>query len=188
MTGLLGSRLCFLLGNNKMNILRFAALAATGAGLAVSAQPVLAQSTPATQATATATIKKPLVISRVSDMSFGNVLLSGSGTFTASYTIPGDGSAPTCPASLTCTGTTSPAVYNVSGNKSQQVTITADSTLTLTSANGTLSMAVSAPGSVTLTNSGFPGTDFGIGGTLTLTDQTPDGVYTGTFNVTANYN
>ena len=168
-----------------MNILRLAALGVTGAVLATSAQPVLAQTT---QATASATIRKPLVLSRVSDMSFGNILLSGSGTFTATYTIPANGTAPTCPASLTCTGTTSPAVYNVSGNKSQQVNITADSSLTLTSVNGTISMAVIAPSNVTLTNSGFPGTDFNIGGTLTLTNETPDGVYTGTFNVTANYN
>jgi hypothetical protein len=154
--------------------------------MGLTAAPASAQSTPTTQATANATIRKPLIISRVSDLSFGNVLL-GSGTFTANVTVAQNGTL-TCPAPLTCSGSTAAATYNVSGNKSQQVNITADTSLTLTSANGTLTMAVNAPANVVLTNSGSPGTNFGIGGTLTLTDQTPDGVYSGTFNVTANYN
>jgi len=170
------------------NILRYAPLVATAASLVFAASSASAQSSPATQATASASIRKPLIISRVSNMNFGNILLSGSGTFSANVTVAQDGTL-TCPAaSFTCSGTTSAAVYNVSGNKSQQVNITADSSLTLTSANGSITMAVNAPSSVTLTNSGFPGTNFGIGGTLTLTNDTPDGLYTGTFNVTANYN
>lgn len=169
-------------------ILRIAALVATAAGVALTATPASAQSTPTTQATASASIKKPLIISRVADMNFGDILLSGSGTFSANVVIARDGTL-TCPSTnLTCSGTTSAASYNVSGNKSQQVNITADTSLTLTSPNGTLSMAVDAPANVILANSGAPGTNFGIGGTLTLTNNTPDGLYTGTFNVTANYN
>jgi hypothetical protein len=165
--------------------LRLAALAASAA--AFTAVPASA-ATPTTQATASASIRKPLIISRVADLSFGNILLSGSGTYSANVVLAQNGTV-TCPATyFTCSGTTSPAIYNVSGNKSQQVNITADTSLTLTGPNGTLSMAVSAPANVVLTNSGFPGTDFGIGGTLTLTNNTPDGVYSGTFTVTAEYN
>lgn len=169
-----------------IKILRIASLLAAAAGVGLTATPASAQSTPTTQATANATIRKPLIISRVSDMSFGQILL-GSGTFTANVAVGRDGTL-TCPAPLTCSGSTAAATYNVSGNKSQQVNISADTALTLTSVNGTLTMAVNAPANVILTNSGSPGTNFGIGGTLTLTDQTPDGVYSGTFNVTANYN
>lgn len=165
--------------------LAFASLVA--AASAAVAMPATA-ATPTTQAIASASIKKPLLISRVSDLSFGDILLSGSGTFSAVVSIGQDGTL-TCPSTyFTCSGTKSAAVYNVSGNKSQQVNITADSSLTLTSANGTLTMAVDKPTSVTLTNSGAPGTNFGLGGSLTLTNLTPDGAYTGTFTVTAEYN
>lgn len=170
-------------------ILRIAALVATAAGVALTATPASAQSTPATQATASASIKKPLIISRVADMNFGDILLSGSGTFSAEVVMSATTGTVTCPSTVTCSGTTAAAVYNVSGNKSQQVNITADTTLTLTGSNGgTLSLAVAAPSNVVLANSGAPGTNFGIGGTLTVPSSAADGVYSGTFNVTANYN
>jgi hypothetical protein len=169
-------------------ILRIASLVATAAGVALTATPASAQSSPATQATASASIKKPLIISRVADMNFGDILLSGSGTFSAEVVMASTGTV-TCPATVTCSGTTAAAVYNVSGNKSQQVNILADPTVTLTGSNGgTLSMAVSAPSNVVLTNSGNPGTNFSIGGTLTVPSSAADGLYSGTLNVTANYN
>lgn len=159
-------------------------LVAAAVATTLSAMPASAQST---QASASASIRKPLILSRVADLNFGTILLSGSGTFSSVVSVAQDGTF-TCPAaSFTCSGTTSPAVYNASGNRGS-VTVTADPTLTLTNALGeTLSMAVSAPTTVNLTNSGFPGTNFGIGGSLTLTNDTKDGVYSGSFNVTVNY-
>jgi len=38
-----------------------------------------------------------------------------------------------------------------------------------------------------LTSSGHPGTDFSIGGSVTLNSATPAGTYVGTFNVTVDY-
>jgi hypothetical protein len=38
-----------------------------------------------------------------------------------------------------------------------------------------------------LTNSGPPGTDFSLGGTITLSSSTVSGTYSGTFNVTVDY-
>lgn len=171
---------------NMTKTLQIAALAATAAAM-LAAVPAGA-ATPTTQAQASASIKKPLLISRVADLNFGDILLSGSGTFSANVTLGQNGEL-TCPSTyFTCSGTKSAAIYNVSGNKQQQVNITADDTLTLTGANGTLTLDVDAPATVTLTNSGNPGTNFGIGGSLTLTNDTPDGVYSGTFTVTAEYN
>jgi hypothetical protein len=139
------------------------------------------------QATASATIRKPLVLTRVANMNFGTILLSGSGSFTSAVSIAQDGTMACPSANFTCSGTTSPAIYNASGNRGP-VTVTADSTVTLTNALGeTITMTVSAPSTVNLTNSGFPGTDFGVGGSLALTNNTKDGVYSGTFNVTVNY-
>jgi hypothetical protein len=95
----------------------------------------------------------------------------------------------TCPATFfSCSGSTSPAIYNASGNKQSVVLISAPSTVTLTNAtNAQILMTVSAPTQLTLTNSGYPGTDFSVGGTLPLTNLTADGSYTGTFNVTVQY-
>ena len=39
----------------------------------------------------------------------------------------------------------------------------------------------------TLPNSGFPGTDYYVGGSLTVTQATAGGTYSGTFTVTADY-
>jgi hypothetical protein len=51
----------------------------------------------------------------------------------------------------------------------------------------TLTLAVDNPGQVTLTSSGEPGVTFGIGGSVTLSSTTPTGNYSGTFNVTVDY-
>jgi len=168
--------------------LRIASLAATAIAVALGAAPASAV-TPTTQATASATIKKPLTIARKTDLSFGDILLSGSGTFTNQPVTISQSGTLTCPTTyFTCSGTTSAASYNVSGNKQSTVALSVPTTLVLTNAaNDQLTLNVSAPTSVILTNSGAPGTDFGIGGTLNLSDTTPDGVYSGTFNVSADY-
>jgi hypothetical protein len=48
-------------------------------------------------------------------------------------------------------------------------------------------LVVDSPGSVLLTNSGPPGTDFSLGGSITLSSSTESGLYSGTFNVTVDY-
>ena len=46
---------------------------------------------------------------------------------------------------------------------------------------------VDNPGSVTLTNSGPPGTKFALGGAISVNSTTVGGTYSGTFNVTVDY-
>lgn len=161
---------------------------AAAAIAALWAAPAAAQ-----QASAAAVIRKPLTLTSKQNLNFGNVLVTGTGTFSANVDIAANGTL-TCPtAYFTCSGTSLPATYNVSGNKSQQVKLTVDSTITLqstTTPGDTLTMTVLLPASgdtVTLTNSGFPGTDVNLGGRLTITNTTQDGAYSGSFNVTANY-
>ena len=48
-------------------------------------------------------------------------------------------------------------------------------------------MTVDNPGTVNLGNSGSSGLTFDLGGQITVASATPDGTYTGTFNVTVNY-
>jgi hypothetical protein len=56
-----------------------------------------------------------------------------------------------------------------------------------TNAAQTLTMVIDSPGQVMLTSSGAPGNNFDLGGSITLSSSTASGDYTGTFNVTADY-
>jgi Mat/Ecp fimbriae major subunit len=51
----------------------------------------------------------------------------------------------------------------------------------------TLTLVLDSPATVTLSNSGSPGIDFAIGGAITLDSITASGQYSGTFEVTAEY-
>jgi hypothetical protein len=51
----------------------------------------------------------------------------------------------------------------------------------------TLTLVTDAVASVTLTNSGPPGTNFNVGGSISLSSSTAAGTYSGTFNVTVDY-
>lgn len=164
--------------------LRMTALTATAAAMALTTAPAMAAS-PNQNATATARILRPLTLTWVRDFNLGTIVLSGAAPFSATVSLSQAG-ALTCPAAVTCSGTTSTARYNVRGTNNQVVTISAPN-VTLSNGTNNLTLNVSAPSSVTLTSSGAPGNDFDIGGSITVTDTTPDGVYTGTFNVTADY-
>ena len=51
----------------------------------------------------------------------------------------------------------------------------------------TLQLVPSYPATVALPNSGNPGVEFAVGGTITLSSATADGLYVGTMNVTVDY-
>jgi len=51
----------------------------------------------------------------------------------------------------------------------------------------TLTLVVDAPASVVLPNSGQPGVDISIGGSVTINSTTAAGTYQGTFEVTVDY-
>lgn len=172
-----------------IKLIRMTSLAAVAAA-ALASTPAAAQVASSNgNATATARILRPLTLTHVQDLNFGDILLSGAGTWTgAVVNLALDGTR-TCDANVTCSGTPAVAVYNVAGTNGQVVTInTSPVTLNHATLAGTsLTMAVNSPGTVTLTNSGAPGTDFNLGGSISLDSTTPDGVYTGTFDVTVNY-
>ena len=81
------------------------------------------------------------------------------------------------------------ATYNVSGTNRSVVTITAPNVTLVNQSDSTqtLTLVVDNPGSVLLTNSGPPGTNFSLGGSIALGSSTAGGVYVGTFNVTVDY-
>jgi len=161
------------------------------AALALTATPALAAPvSPNRNATATARIVKPLTLTWVQDLNLGTILLSGAGTWTGAVVGVSQAGVLSCAnTNVTCSGAVQAARYNVAGTNNQLVTITAPN-VTLTNANDatkTLLMTVSSPGSVMLTNSGAPGNDFNLGGSISVDYDTADGVYSGTFNVTVDY-
>ena len=166
-------------------------LFATGAAaslLALTSSPAAAVS-PATQATATAKIFKPLTISSVQNLDFGVIVLTGASFANEVVTISQAG-ALTCGSNpgvlLTCSGAPQPAKYKLVGTNNAAVTITSPG-FNLTGP-GTLAFSPSAPLTVNLGSTGSTtGVTFAIGGSITLASTTPDGVYTGTFQVTADY-
>ena len=166
--------------------LRMASLVATVAALGTS--PALAAPTTATanpQAKAQVRILKPLTLTATQDLDLGTVAL-GQGTFSTTVGIAKDGTW-TCDATkVTCSGTHQVASYNVNGTNGRTVTITANS-VTLSNGTNNLTLTVDAPATVLLPNSGTAGADFDVGGSVDLTDATPDGLYTGSFDVTADY-
>jgi hypothetical protein len=92
-------------------------------------------------------------------------------------------------ANLVCSGATIVAQYNLQGSNQQTVRISAPN-VTLTNqsdSSRTLTLVTDAPATVYLTNSGAPGVNFSIGGSITLNSTTAAGTYVGTFNVTVDY-
>jgi hypothetical protein len=169
--------------------LRLTTLAA--AAVAFTATQASAASVSATKdATANARILRPLQLTSTQDLNLGDIVLSGSGTYTATVGISKDGTTFNCDsnsANVTCSGTHQVAVYNVSGTKSQPVTIAAGNVTMKDTAGDQLTLVPDFTSSLNLTNSGAPGDNFNVGGSITVTDQTKDGAYTGTFAVTADY-
>jgi len=139
-------------------------------------------------ASAQANVVKPLTLTSLQGLDLGTITL-GPGTWSnakVSLTQTGTFS---CGANLICTGAPMAAQFNVSGSKSNVVAISAPN-VTLTNqadATKTLVMTLSAPSTITLTNSGAPGTNFSVGGSITLNSTTPDGTYSGTITITADY-
>lgn len=109
----------------------------------------------------------------VSTASAGNVTISPGGVRT-------------CDATISCSGTVAAAQFDLTGTASEFVTIDADASVTLTS--GANSMSATLLESATTTQlDGTGAAAFSVGGTLSVAANQAEGVYTGTFNVTANY-
>jgi hypothetical protein len=143
----------------------------------------------ATQATANAKIYKPLTIARVQNLDFGTIVLTGA-SFAGEVVSINQAGALTCGSNpgvlLTCSGAPQVAKYHLVGTNNAVVTVSSPG-FNLTGP-GTLAFTPNAPATVNLGATGSTtGVDFSIGGSITLASTTPDGVYSGTFAVTADY-
>lgn len=166
--------------------------AATRSWLAAAALLVLAWPSPGSAATqsvtAQATIVKPLILEWRQNLDLGSITI-GPGTWSSSTVSLSRTGTLSCGANLTCVGPTQVARYNVSGTNNRVVQIRAPNVTLVNQADSTrtLTLVTDAPATLTLTNSGPPGTDFQIGGSITLNPTTAGGTYVGTFNVTVDY-
>ena len=165
-------------------------LIAAGAvsALALTATPAGA-ATPTTQATATARIVVPLTLDSTQNLDLGTIVLSGTAPYTQTVGITQAGVFSCGGANLTCSGTTT-AQYAASGTPDQTLTVTVSPTINLvnqTQVSPDLVLTVDAPaaGSVVLDNAGD--VTFDLGGSIQVSDTTADGVYQGTFDVSADY-
>jgi hypothetical protein len=148
---------------------------------------------PAEAATATAQVNanviKPLVFTATGSLNFGTIVLN---TLTASRTVTlspanvincGGGAA-----DIVCSGATSVPTYNVQGTNKSVLNIFKNPSVLTNSADGSkLTLTPLGQASVMLTNSGAPGSNFAIGGSVTLTPTTTAGTYSGVLNVTVEY-
>ena len=153
----------------------------------------LAMDMPAAAATQSASVTanavKPLVISKLQDLDFGTVTL-GPGTWSnASVSLSQSGAFSCTSANVVCSGVTTVAQYNVQGSNKQTVRISAPNVTLVNQSDPTktLTLVTDAPATILLTSSGIPGTNFSIGGSVTLSSTTAAGTYSGTFNVTVDY-
>jgi Mat/Ecp fimbriae major subunit len=175
------------------NLFRITSLAATVAALALTAAPAQA-ATPTTPATAKVKIMKAVTISRVGDLDFGTVVLSGPAGFTGAVVSVDSGTgARTCDANLTCSGTSRAAEYKVTGSNNATVNLSIPASVVIDNVAGagvgdTLTVTLdNAQTSIVLTSSGLPGDNFTFGGSISLDETTADGDYEGDIVVTANY-
>jgi hypothetical protein len=168
--------------------LRLAGIAVAASGIVLGALHWAPADAANVNASARASVIKPLVLRSVQDLDLGTLLLAP-GTWSGSTVTLSPAGVLTCPLNLTCSGATQAAVYNVQGSNQQTVMINApDVTLVNQSdPSSTLTLILDSPSSIVLTNSGAPGRDFTIGGSITLDSTTAGGQYSGTFEVTAEY-
>lgn len=166
---------------------KFVKIAAVAAA-ALAAVPAVAAPVGVTGAppSATARIIKPLTLTATGSLNFGTIVMNGV-TATRTVTLNADTTI-TCATELVCAANGTVPTYNVRGTQGQQVNIIKNTSTLNGSNGGTLTLTPVGQASVTLANSGAPGDDFAIGGSIDIAPTTVDGVYTGTVNVQVDYN
>lgn len=161
-------------------------------------------------ATTTATVKaavlKPITLTGGGTLDLGTILTPSAATFSGTFNVAAalTQTGTFCASGFSCSGTPAAAMFNIQGTKSNNVGVNIPLTVTLTLQNYTGGGATptitintvnslaanNATGAYTiqLPNSGLPGLDFYIGGSLNITQATASGNYSGTITVTADYN
>lgn len=140
----------------------------------------------AAQATATvsATVLQPVTLTKTSDLEFGKIV---AGPSASTVTMASNGQF-RCGTGITCLDTHNMARFSVNGIPGQLVSVQLDNQIMLSSTNGTR-MPVTLEASATSMKLGnSPSNIISVGGSLSVAAYQAEGVYTGLFTITVNYN
>ena len=151
----------------------FTLAAATVAALAIPAQADAATA----NATATAKIVKPLVMTGGGTLGFGQLIVPSAATFSNTFTIQAAATqtGTYCQTGFTCSGTVSAALFNLQGTNNTPLNLTL-SEVADSNADGKMDFVLAG------------GThDIYVGGSLGVSASDNDGVYTGSFQINADY-
>lgn len=185
-----------------MTMIKKLAVLAT-ATAAFAATPAMAQDSNS-DGTASVNIVAPLSLANDASLDFGTIVLPTVAT-TGTVEIAADGTR-TCPAGFTCTAAaTAAAAYTLTATENVGVTITVPDTVSIANGNGdslTVDLlpedgdlgtdGTQSGNDFSLTMPDNPGGSsstysFAFGGSIDLADTTPDGAYSGTITVDADY-
>lgn len=159
---------------------RFAMLIAATA-IASAAVPASAAQV---SATTSVNVVKPVSLTKLQDLDLGTLTFS---SFTGTRTIVlSRAGVVTCATDIVCSGVTKAARFNVQGTNRLVVLLTISGG-TLSNGVDSIPFTPDGPSSVTLTNTGAPGNDFNVGGSISVAPTLVGGTYSGTINVTAEY-
>lgn len=129
-------------------------------------------------------VVKPVKLTKLQDIDFGTLTfadLSGSRTIALSRA-----GVLTCTVDIVCSGVVRQARFNLTGTKKLTVLLTYSGG-TLSNGTDSIPFTADGPANMVVANSGAPGTDFDVGGSLAISPTLVGGVYTGTMTVTAEY-
>ena len=162
-------------------------LAALGATLAVASFATSANAAATATATATAEVLETLTLTAVNDLNFGQIAANSGGTVTVNAN-----SSVSSTGSLISTGTRAPATFDVTGTANTTVGVTlpaAAVNLTRTGGTETMSLAGfnSNPNGAFQLNATTGVGTFEVGGTLHVASGQAPGTYSGTFDVSVEY-
>ncbi len=165
-------------------------LAVVGAALAAVSFGSAANAATTASATATAEILSTLAIVNNTGLRFGTIAVNGAG----SATVGGDGST-SCSASLVCAGTRAPASYTITGSDTVGVALTVPTTNATLTYVGWLGGGAAPTMTVSGFNAYFPTgttlvggtTTVQVGGVLAVAAAQAAGTYSGSFDVSVEY-
>ena len=134
-------------------------------------------------ATAEANILSPLTLTADNSLHFGDIAVSGAGN----ATVAADGSGITCDPNLYCVGGSSPADFTVGGSSGSTVSIAVSNVVDLTGPGVAMTLSgLNADAGASLLLTGAT-TGFSVGGTLAVNAGQAAGYYSGSFDVTVEY-
>lgn len=133
-------------------------------------------------ATAEVDILAPVTLTQTAGLDFGVV---AAGAAAGTVTLPNSSDTRTCSVGLACVGSAQRGAFAVTGASTYTIAITVAASTTLTGAGAPMVLALNS-GAASVVATGLPQTFF-VGGTLTVGAAQTAGTYTGTYNVSADY-